>query len=53
LDAKFIKSKEAYYYWNHFKNNHKNNFNVIPYYWLPEWSGNINEPSARVLKVYN
>lgn len=25
---------------------------VIPYYWLPRWSGNIQEPSARVLQVY-
>ena len=26
---------------------------VIPYYWLPKWSGNITDPSARVLNVYN
>jgi len=26
---------------------------VIPYYWLPKWSGNITDPSARVLDVYN
>lgn len=25
---------------------------VIPYFWLPKWSGNISEPSARVLNVY-
>ena len=25
---------------------------VIPYYWLPRWSGDSNEPSARVLQVY-
>ena len=23
---------------------------VIPYYWLPKWSGDLVEPSARVLK---
>jgi len=26
---------------------------VIPYYWMPKWSGNVNDPSARVLKVYD
>lgn len=26
---------------------------VIPYYWLPKWSGNVVDPSARVLSVYN
>ena len=26
---------------------------IIPYYWLPKWSGDITDPSARVLKVYN
>lgn len=25
---------------------------VIPYYWLPRWCGNVNEPSARILNVY-
>jgi asparagine synthase (glutamine-hydrolysing) len=27
--------------------------NVIPEYWLPKWCGDIKEPSARVLDVYN
>lgn len=26
---------------------------VIPYYWLPKFCGNITDPSARVLNVYN
>lgn len=26
---------------------------VIPYYWMPKWSGNVNDPSARVLENYN
>ncbi|NBX77434.1 MAG: asparagine synthetase B, partial [Proteobacteria bacterium] len=26
---------------------------TIPYYWLPKWVGNVTEPSARVLNVYN
>ena len=25
---------------------------TVPYYWLPKWSGNITEASARVLNVY-
>ena len=50
---KFIKTKEAYYYWKHHNDNFNGNFNTIPYYWLPNWSNNNNEPSARVLTVYN
>jgi len=46
-------SKEAYYYrkifCKHFGNK---NCNVIPEFWLPKWSGDIKEPSARVLDVY-
>ena len=26
--------------------------NVIPHFWLPNWCGDIKEPSARVLDVY-
>jgi asparagine synthase (glutamine-hydrolysing) len=26
--------------------------NVIPFFWLPKWVGDIKEPSARVLSVY-
>lgn len=25
---------------------------ILEHFWLPNWSGNITEPSARVLKVY-
>lgn len=25
---------------------------IIPNYWLPKWSGNISEPSARILNTY-
>lgn len=45
-------TKEAYYYMKKFKEHFGNNWSVIPHYWLPKWSGNIQEPSARVLKVY-
>jgi asparagine synthase (glutamine-hydrolysing) len=26
---------------------------VVPYYWMPKWSGDVRDPSARVLKVYD
>lgn len=29
-----------------------NHSHIIPYYWLPRWSGFITNPSARVLNVY-
>ena len=45
-------TKEAFYYMKKFKEYFGNKWNVIPHYWLPKWSGNIQEPSARVLKVY-
>ncbi len=45
-------TKEAYYYMKKFKENFGEQWDVIPHYWLPKWSGNIQEPSARVLKVY-
>ena len=25
---------------------------VIPYYWMPKWVENVNDPSARILDVY-
>ena len=30
-----------------------NNSSVIPYFWLPRWSGNAKDPSARTLAVYS
>ena len=26
---------------------------ILDYYWLPKWSGDISDPSARVLDVYH
>lgn len=38
----------------HFPNNQKDKWaKTVPYYWLPKWSGDSVEPSARVLNVYN
>ena len=45
-------TKEMYYYLKTFCCLFNNNINVIPKYWLPNWNGNIFEPSARVLKIY-
>ena len=45
-------SKESYYFRKIFESNYKNRETVIKYYWLPNWCGDIKEPSARVLKVY-
>jgi asparagine synthase (glutamine-hydrolysing) len=45
-------SKESYYFRKIYDSNYKDRENIIDYYWLPKWSGNIIEPSARVLKVY-
>ena len=27
--------------------------NVIPHFWLPKWCGDVDNPSARILNVYN
>jgi len=26
-----------------------NNENIIPYYWMPKWSGNLENPSGRLI----
>ena len=45
-------SKESYYYYKKFSELYKNQIKVIPHYWLPKWSGNVTNPSARVLTNY-
>ncbi len=45
-------SKEACYYYNIFRTYFSTYEPNIPY-WLPRWSGNVTDPSARVLKVYD
>ena len=46
-------SKEAYYYRKVFCDKFGDrNCRVIPEFWLPRWSGDIQEPSARALDVY-
>jgi asparagine synthase (glutamine-hydrolysing) len=52
-------SKEALYFrkmWEGFYGTYEESpdtSKIIPYFWLPQWCGNIKEPSARVLEVYN
>ena len=49
-------SKEALYFrkiWEEYFGTSENTCKVIPYFWLPKWCGDIKEPSARVLQVYN
>ena len=45
-------SKESYWYRKIFEYYYPKRDNIISHFWLPNWSGNIKEPSARVLKVY-
>lgn len=45
--------KESLYFRELYNKYYKNRDSLIPYYWLPKWSGDIIEPSARVLtEVY-
>ena len=43
---------EKEYYLNLFKNYYPNNQNIIPYYWMPKWSPETTDPSARTLTNY-
>ena len=46
-------TKESLHYRKRFCETFNDNMsNVIPYFWLPKW-GNVKDPSARVLDVYN
>jgi asparagine synthase (glutamine-hydrolysing) len=45
-------TKESYYYYKKYSELYKNQINVIPKYWLPKWSGNVTNPSARILTEY-
>lgn len=45
-------TKEALHYRNIFSNLFPNLDHIIPHFWLPNWCGDISEPSARVLDVY-
>ena len=47
-------TKEAYYYRKIFCEYYtEKHDNIVPYMWLPRWCGEINDPSARVLNIYD
>lgn len=46
-------NKESLYFREMFEKFYGKNIDkILPHYWLPLWSGNITEPSARVLNAY-
>jgi asparagine synthase (glutamine-hydrolysing) len=49
------KTKEGFYYRNVFDRLYPNQSQILStnHFWLPKWSGDIVNPSARVLNVYN
>ena len=46
------KLKEGYYYRKLFTEHYGQNQHLTPYQWLPKWCGDVSDPSARVLKIY-
>jgi asparagine synthase (glutamine-hydrolysing) len=47
------KTKEALWMRRLYEQFYPNMDHLIPYQWLPRWVGDISDPSARVLSVYN
>jgi asparagine synthase (glutamine-hydrolysing) len=45
-------SAESYYYRTLFEKLYKGAEKCIPYFWMPKWSGETSDPSARTLSVY-
>jgi len=43
---------EALFYRKTFESKFKGQCHLIPYMWLPKWTGNVTDPSARVLEHY-
>ncbi len=46
------KTKEGYYYKKLFLKQYGDKTNLTPYQWLPKWCGDVTDPSARVLSIY-
>jgi asparagine synthase (glutamine-hydrolysing) len=44
--------KESLYYREIFSKKYQSFEKTIPYLWLPKWSGDVNDPSARILNCY-
>lgn len=45
--------KESKWYRIIYEKAYPNQSHLIPYYWLPKWTGDVQDPSARVLPVYH
>ncbi|SHE63930.1 asparagine synthase (glutamine-hydrolysing) [Psychroflexus salarius] len=45
-------TKEAFYYRQLFAKYYANHHQLTPYQWLPKWCGDVIDPSARVLEIY-
>jgi asparagine synthase (glutamine-hydrolysing) len=45
-------TKEMFYYRNIFQNHYSGHANILPYFWMPKWSPDATDPSARTLEVY-
>lgn len=43
---------EMFYYRTIFEQHYGGHANVIPYFWMPKWTPNATDPSARTLDVY-
>lgn len=48
----FTKGKESEFYKKIFMESFPNNLHIIPRYWMPKWTSETNDPSARTLKIY-
>jgi asparagine synthase (glutamine-hydrolysing) len=45
-------TKEAYFYAKVFQQHYGKHSQLTPYQWLPKWCGDVVDPSARVLSIY-
>ncbi len=52
LDIDPPKTKEAYYFRKVFTEFYGDHQGLTPYQWLPKWCGDVVDPSARVLSIY-
>ena len=45
-------TEEQYYFRKTFESYYPGRSTFLPHFWMPKWSGNVRDPSARVLQVY-
>ena len=43
--------KETLYYRRLFEKHYPSQEHLTPYYWLPKWSGDITNPSGRIIEI--